>query len=511
MANSKDDESKQALRMYEAEDAAFYEMVSKNREAIANLTMNEWGSSPFRKAEEEHEKKVKAIKSGKVPPPVSYDDGDQSPTDVNSEEAINLIGLMKSVARLENPLDPSCTHLSSWLRCICFGNFEIFMHYLAGKTEDEVKRLVLNRETHGNYGPLHHLVLYFKPDMKDKDYVKIFEKLIILGADVNAKNVTGNTPLHLLMFTSSDVECTGTVEICQMAEKLLKNGADVNLRNRCGITALKAGSIYSTPGTLEFSKLLLVYGADPDALDNEGLSARMVASAALLKLIGTHHDMKKGKAVRQEAHSMAGGHFKQCKVCKSYAGDTKRCSGCYLVWYCSPSCQYEDWDGHKEECKVERKKYVPVTVLTQFRAGTDLLTGKDYSNVGEDGKPSKDHFVVKIQLSNLHRGDDFFVHHAEDSKMLIYNRDKSLYGDIGIEGNETVIADLTTKIKETGFKRYKGYFYAIYKEKERKSASGMEEKKGINSDCEKKTTKKENYKKLEILLNTSCMLPMEEW
>ena len=140
-----------------------------------------------------------------------------------------------------------------------------------------------------------------------------------------------------------------------LTEKLLENGADVNLKNRYGYTAMQLVSLSSSPGLLEFARLLLDHVANPDICDNNGASARKLASPAMLKLIGTHHDTVKGKARRQEAHIRAGGHIKQCKVCKSRAGDTKRCSGCYLVWYCGLSCQHEDWAGHKEECKEERK------------------------------------------------------------------------------------------------------------------------------------------------------------
>ena len=174
------------------------------------------------------------------------------------------------------------------------------MHHLADKSEEEVKKLVLKRETVGNVGPLHRVVfaMLINPAKKDKDYLIIFKKLISLGADVNGKSAMGNTSLHWLAAPiTSDVECA--VKIC-LAEKLMENGADVHLKNRFGQTALYSASVCTSPVTLEVVKLLLVHGRDPDILDNKGTSVRMGASAALLKLIGTHHDTKKSKAVRQK-------------------------------------------------------------------------------------------------------------------------------------------------------------------------------------------------------------------
>ena len=73
-----------------------------------------------------------------------------------------------------------------------------------------MKRVVLKRETFGNFGPLHHVVraLFVKPVPAIKDELKIFVKLIILGADVNAKSVTGDSPLHMVAMFSINETCT---------------------------------------------------------------------------------------------------------------------------------------------------------------------------------------------------------------------------------------------------------------------------------------------------------------
>ena len=93
--------------------------------------------------------------------------------------------------------------------------------------------------------------------------------------------------------------------------------------------------------------------------------------------------------------------------------------------------------------------------------------------------------------------------------MLTYNKDKSLYGDIGIEENEALMTDLINNIKEKGFNGFKGYFYAIYKKT--KTATEMKESKGNSFGGAKNTPKQKNDGRLELLINTSYMLPVEEW
>ena len=42
---------------------------------------------------------------------------------------------------------------------------------------------------------------------------------------------------------------------------------------------------------------------------------------------------------------------KACNYCKQSSKKTKRCSGCYIVRYCSYACQYQDWAiCHKDNC-----------------------------------------------------------------------------------------------------------------------------------------------------------------
>ena len=86
------------------------------------------------------------------------------------------------------------------------------------------------------------------------------EKLLALGADVNAQDGDGDTALH-------GAAQTGNVEIIQM---LLDKGANPNAKNRSGGTPLMWAAVF---GKDEAARLLLSRGADASLKDNEGLTA----------------------------------------------------------------------------------------------------------------------------------------------------------------------------------------------------------------------------------------------
>ena len=87
------------------------------------------------------------------------------------------------------------------------------------------------------------------------------------GADINAKDSEGWTPLH-------NAARSGNVEIIKA---LLDRGAAVNAKNTNGLTALMFAA---GKGQTEAAKLLLEKGADINAKDTDGLTALM--GAALL-------------------------------------------------------------------------------------------------------------------------------------------------------------------------------------------------------------------------------------
>lgn len=82
-------------------------------------------------------------------------------------------------------------------------------------------------------------------------------KLIAAGADVNAKNEHGTTPLH----------CAASREHADVARLLLEAGAEVNAQAKYGWTPLHFAAMN---GRIETARVLIAAGADPSIRNNIG-------------------------------------------------------------------------------------------------------------------------------------------------------------------------------------------------------------------------------------------------
>ena len=171
-----------------------------------------------------------------------------------------------------------------------------------------------------------------------------------------------------------------------------------------------------------------------------------------------------------------------CKVCK-VDSETKRCTGCYMVWYCGPKCQLVDWTDHKAECKISRNQFMSVALVKEITSVRHNISKKICVNKIGD-LPSKGHFVVKVQTTI---GDSI----GRDP-LLIYNRDNSLCGKMHQEEQQKVFDMLVKRIWEGGYNGLKGYFYAIYSETE--------------NSADRKTKAK-----VIININPVRILPLENW
>lgn len=121
-------------------------------------------------------------------------------------------------------------------------------------------------------------LLHYATEYEGKE---IAELLIVKGADVNAKDMDGSTPLHFA-YRNKDV-----------AKLLIANGSDVNAKNNKGMTPLHY--LYENK---EIVELLIAKGADVNAKDNEGKTALDYAEDEDLEDLLIKYGAKSGKDLK---------------------------------------------------------------------------------------------------------------------------------------------------------------------------------------------------------------------
>jgi len=132
---------------------------------------------------------------------------------------------------------------------------------------EEVRKLLengadVNAKDNDGYTPLHYAAIKNKVD---------FARLLVeKGADVNAKSNDGITPLHVAAWG-------GHVDVARF---LVENGADVNAKND-DWTPLHYAAIKNK---VDFARLLVEKGADVNAKSNDGYTPLHVAA------VGGHVD-----------------------------------------------------------------------------------------------------------------------------------------------------------------------------------------------------------------------------
>eukprot|EP00092_Neocalanus_flemingeri_P108905 GFUD01139896.1.p1 GENE.GFUD01139896.1~~GFUD01139896.1.p1 ORF type:complete len:457 (+),score=101.89 GFUD01139896.1:159-1373(+) len=389
-------------------------------------------------------------------------------------------------------------HLSGWLKSLSGGDYEAMKRHIWNLDKDQVGKLLERREPLLGVSAIFHAVIgcaslhednpALENVEEDQDgHMRILRKLLELGLRVDVHDVAGNTctPLRHCFSNITNFTNPRTKEVVQT---LLRAGADPSSQNRYGLTPLFE---CVKLGQLDFISLLLKHGADPHVKEFEaGFNVVSLASAVLIEnkeeVLFMLGKMNKSKCKTARSQDIVLG---KCNVCQVGDGKmkSKRCTGCFLVWYCGEQCQSKDWSEHRVSCKETRAKYVPV-IITDLgeEEQTSIVEGKVYVHRKGD-KPSKTHFVVKVQVpevQSLKPGE-------ESGALKVYNKDKSMCGYLYRGEQERVYGQLMKDIKEKGmFGGTKAFFYAVYTENEIDLG---------NMDC------------FEIKINTTQMMPPEKW
>jgi len=386
----------------------------------------------------------------------NYVDSDQSP----------LKGIEAQVLRnaWADGLDihPANGLMSPWAKALFSGDYEETMRML--DQASDVSKLLEKRESLYNISAIFFVIIgsrcltntfpqfdSMRDEVENKEgHTQILSKLLELGSDLSARDIAGYTPLHHCLTAMA------TPTTLNMAVLLLKAGADPNLQNRFGASPLFE-CIMSAK--LDAVKLLLHFGGRFDVMDNDGTTCFDLASHfpkvnALVSEAGAE------AAKKARAEKKLEGAFK-CGAAGCGRHGSKRCTGCYLVYFCSDTCFKETWATHKSNCKETRAQYKTVKLTTQFMMNLNYRSNQVTTSKGANTPPAKKHFVVKVQVPQG----------LNNEPLMVYNEDRSMMGVLKKASAPQVYDNLVVSIDKRGVKGLKGFFYAIYKKEDASSVT----------------------------------------
>lgn len=287
----------------------------------------------------------------------------RGPEKKNDDPWIRIIAERAFIDGLElpgnrhNPL--GMPYFSDFFMDMFFGNYTEFMQHIDKMSPKELKKALQCREGSWQYSPLfapieglRMLETDYDPTLSEKarkeikflfngtnegKHVEILEKLLELGADPNASDIDGYTPLH------HAAKPENYPIRRKMIKALLNHGADANAQNRFG------DSVISTPLKSPMEGIILIMDlvlrTNNRAIVTDKKDINKIRTAAEINLRPMHFV----GYIRQFFHRGPN----ECERCEVYA--VKKCSTCKYVHYCSPDCQKQDWKYHKGTC-AEKKE-----------------------------------------------------------------------------------------------------------------------------------------------------------
>merc|ERR1712039_203840 len=168
----------------------------------------------------------------------------------------------------------------------------------------------------------------------------------------------------------------------------------------------------------------------------------------------TKYTHKLAKKKRDEASKE--GSYRKCSVCQKES--SKRCSGCYLVWYCGKECQIFAWNVHKNKCKEMQKEYVEVKLASYLEGKLHVMV-PDPDVTPKCNLKGNSHFILKIQAPLWGSGKE-----TGKGLLMVYNAENTVNGHISEEKSPKVFQEALEAVKTHGLMGAKAYFQAVWEE-----------------------------------------------
>jgi cytohesin len=138
-------------------------------------------------------------------------------------------------------------------------------------------RDIIERRDRSGKTPLHHAV--------GNNEINFIKFLIEAGADINAKDNQGNTPLNNFPLYHDEDSYEARIDTLSF---LIANGAEINNKNNKGYTILHSAVL---KGNIDFVRFLLQQGANINTVDNYGNTPLHTAleDAEMVELLLKYH------------------------------------------------------------------------------------------------------------------------------------------------------------------------------------------------------------------------------
>jgi hypothetical protein len=240
-------------------------------------------------------------------------------------------------------------YFSSFFIDMFFGNYTEFNDYIKSQSKEEIQKALTKREGYCQYSPIYapirglrlidvegriNFTGKHKQEIRsmysgcnENKHLKIMKKLVKLGADVNAIDIYGFTPLHHALYYRNE----------GMVSFLLRQGADPNSVSRRGWSPMST-MVNATLGETDMIliNILIQYNArvsDTSDINDLRTTVEKFGSKDLAAKVREAYPREK----------------EVCEKCLQRA--PKQCGACGKVYYCTPDCQKLDWKYHMVSCK----------------------------------------------------------------------------------------------------------------------------------------------------------------